>query len=130
MRSGFSGLILLSLAACASSPNGGSDRPNVITGDQVAEADRANLLNVVQILRPEWLVLDRRQRRVHILIDDDPHSGGLGGGFLERMTQEGIVEMEYLAPPEARETFPDPPREYGAGIIILRTKPRGRSQRL
>jgi hypothetical protein len=127
MKAAFLGFLLLFLAGCATSPGG--DQPtnnrNLITREQIAEAGRANLLDVVQVLKPEWLVLDRRQRLVRILLDDDPHSSGSGEGFLTDWTPKGIIEMEYLTPPEARLAFPEPYRECGAGIIIVRTRPRG-----
>ncbi|MGD8362546.1 MAG: hypothetical protein PVJ04_14055 [Gemmatimonadota bacterium] len=127
------GLLLASIPilGCASTggqSGGESVDPNRLTREEILGAEATNLYEVVQRLRPRWLVV-RSQRSFNmeteiVVFQNDMDLGGPDA--LRQMTPELAFEIEYLEGTRAATALPGlMSGRHIQGAIIVRTRPSG-----
>ncbi|MGH7476389.1 MAG: hypothetical protein ACRELD_08870 [Longimicrobiales bacterium] len=120
-------LVVLALAACASSGRGGSDSAassgaDVLSESQLADIDNLNAFEALQRLRPMWL----RQRGVDSFGGGRPEGirvyvdGVLEGGVatLRAISVRNVSEIRFLDSRQATLRFGT---DHGDGAILVRT---------
>ena len=125
----FLGLLAVS-AACATTPRAGDEiekEQNRITRTEIEAAEVRNAHELVQRLRPRWLVA-RGPRSLGTLptsILVYVNSSRVGDvESLRQIETESIAEMEYLDGPRASATLPGIGSAHVAGAIVIKTTPR------
>ena len=115
--------VTLSLASCASRASSGSARagPNVITAAQlaVAESDAQNLWQVVERLRPNWLVsraATMRERIVPVVYLDGTRFGDVES--LREIPLTGVLAILRVSPQDATLLYGT---GHPGGIIAVST---------
>jgi hypothetical protein len=121
-------VLALALAGCASTSSDpdaqrlSSDR-SVLTQEEVRGAVYNNLYDVVQALRPSWLVqrgpislTDPEAGRVVIYVND-VQAGGVE--YLRQVSVLDVVSLRYLDPLEASAQFGL--KQSGGAAIIIKT---------
>jgi hypothetical protein len=117
---------LLALSACAAqsgAPRTGTRDPNLITVEELENANAATLLDAVNRLRPQFL----RSRGVVSLQDPNPPTavvyldGQRVGGieFLERMSPLGVISVRYMTPVDASSRYGF---NHEGGAILVSTR--------
>lgn len=99
-------VLLLGCAAGATS-SGGRDL-NVITAQEIGEANLSNLYQVIQRLRPRWLEVRAQQSlnsRTEIVVYQGQTYLG-GPEILRQLGSDAAIEVRYLDGPTASATLP------------------------
>ena len=119
---------ILGCASTGGQSGGESVDPNRLTREEILGAEATNLYEVVQRLRPRWLVV-RSQRSFSmeteiVVFQNDMDLGGPEA--LRQMTPELAYEIEYLEGSRAATALPGlMSGRHIQGAIIVRTRPGG-----
>ena len=119
---------ILGCASTGSQSGGESVDPNRLTREEILGAEATNLYEVIQRLRPRWLVV-RSQRSFNmeteiVVFQNDMDLGGLDA--LRQMVPELAFEIEYLEGSRAATALPGlMSGRHIQGAIIVRTRPSG-----
>lgn len=114
----------LSVSACGGAGTRSSTGGDIITLAEIQQTEARNALEVVQQLRPRWMVRSRGARSVHedgqdftrVVVDELPPDGF---DVLLTIPREAIAEIRYL---DAREATFQFGTGYNAGLIRVTTK--------
>ena len=119
---------ILGCASTGGQSGGESVDPNRLTREEILGAEATNLYEVIQRLRPRWLVV-RSQRSFSmeteiVVFQNDMDLGGPEA--LRQMTPELAYEIEYLEGSRAATALPGlMSGRHIQGAIIVRTRPSG-----
>jgi len=127
MKSVLAFSLLASLGACAGSGGGGgssSGSRDVITLAEIQETEVGTAYDVVQVLRPRWMIRNRGTRSFgegsadfpRVMLDDLPPREF---NFLREIPREVLQEIRFLSAREATFLYGT---GYNAGIIKVMTK--------
>lgn len=106
--------------ATAGGGSGSESSTNVITQQQIQDADVGSLYEVVQQLRPTWLQANRRSisKENEILVIRD---GTVIGGpeVLRQIGRDGITEIRWMDGESAAATLVGARSGYVEGAIVI-----------
>lgn len=120
-------ILLLAATGCASTgstEDGPSERRDVITRQEMVEADVSNLYDVVQRLRPEWL---RRQQRSFsrdtriVVVENNSVLGD--AEMLRQISPDGVRELRFMDGDTAAATLVGARQGFVEGAIIIERGP-------
>jgi hypothetical protein len=119
--------LVLILGGCASSGGVNSESPrrqsSVITAEEMRERHYGNMYDLIQALRPQWLVAGRAQSVTDpsagqvVVYMDGVRAGGTG--FLRQIATADVQRAEWLSPTEASTRFGT---GHTGGVIIVSTR--------
>jgi hypothetical protein len=123
-------LLAGTMAACSSTGERSTRNPNVITREEILDANLSNLYEAVERLRPRWLQV----RNVSSLSTGPGqiivymNTTYLGGPDVLREFNRGdVAEVRYLDGPRAQATLQGyPSNTHIAGAIVIVTSTGGR----
>ncbi len=123
-------LAMVFTTACASTggTTGESRRSDRLTRDEIMGAEVTNLYDVIQRLRPRWLVV-RGTRSINmetsiVVFQNDMHLGNVES--LKQMSPELAYSIEYMDGQRASATLPGiTSGQHVEAAIIIRTRPGG-----
>jgi hypothetical protein len=115
------------LTACASGGGSGIEEPrdyNVITFEEIQATEAETAFQIIQQLRPRWMVRNRGQRSLmeteadyaKVIVDDLPPREF---DFLRELAREILLELRFL---EAREATLLYGTGYNAGVVKVKTR--------
>lgn len=122
-------LAVLLLSACATTGSGEAERNSrtEITRAEIVETDVRTAYELVERLRPQWLVPRGRPSfntpNLGILVYQESHRMG-GVEILRQIPVEDIYTVTYLDGPTASSTLPGIGSGHVAGAIVLSRQPR------
>jgi hypothetical protein len=115
--------VTFALASCAGRATPGSIRagPNLITAEEIAEAqgDAQNLMQVIERLRPNWLVsraATMRERIDPVVYVDGSRFGDVGS--LREIPLTGVIAILRVSPQDATLLYGT---GHAGGIIAVST---------
>lgn len=119
MRAALLTFAIAVFAACATSSEGGSYDPNLITLEEIEASIHENAYDIVQSLRSRWLLT-----RTSMSIRTGPGSvqvyvDGVRQGSLQSIFKSVIQEIRYFPPPEAQARW-GAGHQQGAIEVITR----------
>lgn len=122
-------VVVIILYGCASSDGSRERRDrNLITQEEIESANASNMYDVIDRLRPRWLVARSPMRSFAgdtdiLVFQDDVRLGNLE--VLRRISPESIKEARYLDASTASSTLPGISRgQHLAGAILLTSTTR------
>jgi type IV pilus biogenesis protein CpaD/CtpE len=117
------------LAGCASTGGTSAEgrRSDLLTRDEIMGAEVTNLYDVIDRLRPRWLIVrgtrSFNMETVIVVFQNDMHLGTTEA--LKQMTPELAYEIEYMDGARASATLPGiTSGQHVEAAIIVRTRPR------
>lgn len=129
IRRVFGGLAVLLLAACAGAASGGSDgsvtrsNPNLLTRAEIEASEARTALELIERHRPRWLQIRSARSmsmptEVAVYLNDTPMGTAQ---MLRDISTDGINEIRYLDPSQARARLPAAGINLSAGAIQVLT---------
>jgi len=121
--------LTLPLLGCARQTRSGSSpgqRTDTITREQIAELDVRNLYDVVERLRPRWLVVRSGMRSFSMETEVVVFQGEMFLGTqdaLRNLGTEGVYEIRYLDGATAKATLPGLGDRHVQGAIVVHMSP-------
>ena len=119
MRAALLIFVMAALSACATTREGSSYDPNRITLEEIEASIHDNAHDLVQTLRPRWLVT-----RASMSIRTGPGSvrwyvDGVGQGSAQSINKSAIREIRFYSPTEAQARW-GAGHQQGAIDVITR----------
>jgi hypothetical protein len=119
MRAALLTFVIALVAACATTGEGGSYDPNLITPEEIEASIHENAYDIVQSLRSRWLL-----PRTSMSIRTGPGSvqvyvDGVPQGSLQSISRSIIQEIRYFPPAEAQARW-GAGHQQGAIEVITR----------
>ncbi len=116
-------LLALSLGACATSGgSGGGGSSNTLTGEQLIESGRSDLLSALQDLRPTW-IRGRGTNSVNSSSEVIVFLNGAPYGTvrdLRSLPLEAVLDVQFLSASEAGARYGT--LAGSSGLVLVRTR--------